>query len=179
MELSKSEAVDYLFSEMLKKGISIDDLCKKWGGKFVADDEVRVVSEPLPFKVLYKSGQIYDHKVLGEIPMAILVEHCFVSLWDLPQKYSFSEALGEAAQVKFYGYAANMGTRETWDFLFKNADGVNHEIETLGGQKIDFSSAYWIYSVGYGSVYSCFKKGVEKIASKSQEFNVRPMYLLP
>ena len=179
MELSKSEAVDYLFSEMLRKGISIDDLCKKWGGKFVADDEVRVVSEPLPFKVLYKSGQIYDHKVLGEIPMAILVEHCFVSLWDLPQKYSFSEALDEAAQVKFYGYAANMGTRETWDFLFKNADGVNHEIETLGGQKIDFSSAYWIYSHLRGKRVLYFENGVTRFAPRCEKLNVRPMCLLP
>lgn len=179
MELSKSEAVDYLFSEMLRRGISIDDLCKRWGGKFVADTEVRVVSESLPFKVLYKSGQIYDCKVLGEIPIAILVERCFVSLWDLPQKLSFVEALDGAAQVRFYGYSANMGPREIWNFLFKNADGINQEMEILGGQKIDFSSAYWIYSSGYGASCSCFKKGVEKIASKSQAFNVRPMYLLP
>ena len=179
MELSKSEAVDYLFSEMLRKGISIDDLCKRWGGKFVADTEVSVVSEPLPFKVLYKSGHVYDCKVLGEIPIAIFVERCFVSLWDLPQRLSFAEALDGAAQIKFYGYSANMGTRKIWDFLFKNADNINQEIEILGGQKIDFSSAYWIYSSRYGCSCSCFKKGVEKIASKSQNFSVRPMCLLP
>ena len=95
MNQDKSEAVDYLFSEMLRKGISIDDLCKRWGGKFVADTEVSVVSEPLPFKVLYKSGHVYDCKVLGEIPIAIFVERCFVSLWDLPQRLSFAEAFFE------------------------------------------------------------------------------------
>ena len=177
MKQSKDAAVAAIFREMLTKGVDIADLCKRWGGEFVPKQGA-VVLQPLPFDVLYQSGDIYSYKILDEKPIAILVERCFVSLWDLPDKQSFLQAVQKTEKIKFFNRPANMGVRKIWDFLFENAEVVNQEIETLGGQKIDFSSPYWIYSHSGRSVGLCVENGIEKAIPKSKELNVRPMRLL-
>ena len=178
MKQSKDVAVAAIFREMLAKGVDIADLCKRWGGEFVPKKGA-VVLQPLPFDVLYQSGDIYSYKILDEKPIAIFVERCFVSLWNLPNKLAFGDAIQESAKIKFFNRPANMGVRKIWDFLFEHAEVVNQEIETLGGQKIDFSSPYWIYSQTGRSVALCVKNGLERTVLKSNELNVRPMHLLP
>ena len=88
------------------------------------------------------------------------------------------KSVQKTEKIKFFNRPANMGVRKIWDFLFENAEVVNQEIETLGGQKIDFSSAYWIYSHSGRSVGLCVENGIEKAIPKSKELNVRPMQLL-
>ena len=178
MKQSKNAAVDAIFREMMIKSVDIVDLCKRWGGKFVPEEEAEVI-QPLPFDILYQSGDIYSYKILDEKPIAILVERCFISLWDLPEKQSFLDAIQKTEKIKFLGRPANMGVRKIWDFLFENAEVVNQEIESLGGQKIDFSSAYWIYSHSGRSVSLCIENGAKQVVSKSKELNVRPMCMLP
>lgn len=177
MKQSKNAAVDAIFREMMIKSVDIVDLCKRWGGKFVPEEGAEVI-QPLPFDILYQSGDIYSYKILDEKPIAILVERCFISLWDLPEKQSFLDAIQKTEKIKFFNRPANMGVRKIWDFLFENAEVVNQEIESLGGQKIDFSSAYWIYSHSGRSVGLCVENGIEKAIPKSKELNVRPMQLL-
>ena len=177
MKQSKDAAVAAIFREMLAKGVDIADLCKRWGGEFVPKKEA-VVLQPLPFDVLYQSGDIYSYKILDEKPIAICAKRFVISLWDLSEKKSFFGAIQETEKIKFLGRPANMGVRKIWDFLFENAEVVNQEIESLGGQKIDFSSAYWIYSHSGRSVGLCVENGIEKAIPKSKELNVRPMQLL-
>ena len=177
MKQSKDAAVAAIFREMLAKGVDIADLCKRWGGEFVPKKGA-VVLQPLPFDVLYQSGDIYSYKLLDEKPIAICAKRLVISLWDLSEKKSFLDAIQKTEKIKFFNRPANMGVRKIWDFLFENAEVVNQEIETLGGQKIDFSSAYWIYSHSGRSVGLCVENGIEKAIPKSKELNVRPMQLL-
>lgn len=177
MKQSKNAAVDVIFREMTAQGVKIEDLCKRWGGEFVPKKGA-VVLQPLPFDVLYQSGDIYSYKILDEKPIAICAKRFVISLWDLSEKKSFFGAIQETEKIKFLGRPANMGVRKIWDFLFENAEVVNQEIESLGGQKIDFSSAYWIYSHSGRSVSLCIENGAKQVVSKSKELNVRPMCML-
>ena len=178
MNQDKSEAVDFIFREMLIKGVTIEDLCKRWGGEFISKKGA-IVSRTLPFDVLYQSGAVCSYKAFGDVPIAVCVKNCFVALCDLPQKLSFPKALQETALVKFNNNSANMGVLKIWDFLFENAEAINNELTLLGGQKIDFSSAYWIYSHLRGKRVLYFENGVTRFAPRCEKLNVRPMCLLP
>ena len=82
MKQSKDAAVAAIFREMLAKGVDIADLCKRCGGKFVPDEGAEVI-QPLPFDVLYQSGDIYSYKLLDEKPIAICAKRFVISLWEI------------------------------------------------------------------------------------------------
>ena len=106
MKQSKNAAVDAIFREMMIKSVDIVDLCKRWGGKFVPEEGAEVI-QPLPFDVLYQSGDIYSYKLLDEKPIAICAKRFVISLWDLPEKQSFLDAIQKTEKIKFFNRPEN------------------------------------------------------------------------